>query len=245
MAIKANWHQSKNFGDTLTPIIVKHFTGQDVEYAERKARGKLIAVGSIIVALRSRDVVWGTGSIRAGGKGCIKQPVGSKFLAVRGPLTRQLIDGEVPEVYGDPGILLPLIYNPKIEKTHKVGIMPHRVDKPLFKEANGLYKSFVPGTKLIDIDSGWQNVINEILSCEVVLTSSLHGIVAANAYGVPVVWEKYSDNVIGGEFKFQDYFAGVGIPPQKYGNTIPGIENLKEKQIGLIEALQNYYCECN
>ena len=240
--IKVYWHLSPNFGDTLTPIIVKHFTGQEVEFAERKERGKLIAVGSVIVALNRNDVVWGTGSIRAGGKGCIKQPPGSKFLAVRGPLTRNLIDGDVPDIYGDPGILLPLIYKPEVKKTHAIGYMPHRVDKKIILEQRAFADRLV---KFIDIDSGWQNVINGILSCEKIITSSLHGIVAANAYGVPVIWEKYSDNIIGGEFKFQDYFAGVGIEPQKYGNQIPEIKNLKERQDKLITALQNYYCQCN
>lgn len=234
--IKAFWYLSKNFGDTLTPVLVKHFTGRGVEYTEERKSGKLIGVGSIISAIKENDVVWGAGAIRAGHPKSIKQPNGSWFLAVRGPLTHELIDGDVPEIYGDPAILLPLVYRPDVKITHKMGILPHYAD---YKDV--AKKEPVHGVKLIDICSSWQNVIREILSCDLVVTSSLHGIVTANAYGVPVQWVKYSNKIIGGEFKFQDYFAGVGIPPQKYGDLIPDIVDLASKQKRLIKALKDYY----
>ncbi len=237
--IKAYWHLSKNFGDTLTPIIVKYFTGQDVQFAERKVRGKLIAVGSVIVALRANDIVWGTGSIRAGGKGCIKQPPGAKFLALRGPLTWNLIQGadqNIPQVFGDPAILLPLIYNPKIEKIHKVGVIPHRVEK-----AEMIEKIKTWGHYFIDIDLPWQEFIREVLSCEEIISSSLHGIVTAEAYGIPAKWAVFSDKIIGGKFKYNDYFLGTGRQEQEPFKEIPPIENLDERQKKLIEALQKYY----
>ena len=235
--LKTFWHASRNFGDTLTPIVVAYLTGQDIQYAHRKSTGKLIAIGSVMTALRKNDVVWGTGSIRAGHKGCIKQPDGSKFLAVRGPLTRELIDGDVPEIYGDPGILMPLIYDPAMEKRYAIGYMPHHIDREILLKK----MKFGGEIKFIDIMQDWDKVIEEMNSCEMIVTSSLHGIVCSDAYGIPVRWEKYSDNVIGGEFKFQDYFLGTGRERHNYGDIIKPITNLKERQDILINALINYY----
>ncbi|MFZ3032240.1 MAG: polysaccharide pyruvyl transferase family protein [Candidatus Moraniibacteriota bacterium] len=235
--MRAYWHQSRNFGDTLTPPIIHAILGEDVEFALRNSGGKLIAIGSIIVALRRGDVVWGTGSIRAGQPGCIKQPPRSKFLAVRGPLTRELIDGDVPEVYGDPGILLPIVYRPTVAITHKVGYMPHHVDREIFKKQHPIKE----GELFIDIMQDWREVVKQILSCEEIVTSSLHGIVCSEAYGLPVTWVKYSDGIIGGEFKFQDYFLGTGRRRHSYGERIEPIQNLCQRQEALIMALKKHY----
>lgn len=231
--IKAYWHLSKNFGDTLTPIVVEHFTGQKVEFAPRRHRGKLIAIGSVIVGLRENDIIWGTGSIRAGGLGAIRQPAGSIFLAVRGPLTRNLIRGNVPRAYGDPAILLPLIYNPRTEKIHKIGIIPHSTEQNIVKPKQGEH--------FIDITLPWKKVIEEIKSCEKIISSSLHGIICAEAYGIPAQWAKYSDKIIGGQFKYQDYFLGTGRERQQYFTDIPPIQKLENRQKTLIRILQNYY----
>lgn len=236
--IRTFWHNSKNFGDTLTPHVVKFVTGQETKYAGRGSTKKLIAIGSVMTALRVGDTVWGTGSIREGGPKCIKAPIGSRFLAVRGPLTRDLIDGDVPEVYGDPGILLPLLYDPEVGKTAKVGYMPHHVDREIVKLGMAGAKEI---GKFIDIMRPWQDIIREMKSCEMIVTSSLHGIVAAHAYGIPVRWVKYSENVIGGEFKFQDYFLGVGVGRHAYGDRIRPIDGLMERQELLIDVLRKHY----
>lgn len=233
--VKVFWYRSNNLGDRLSPIILEHFLGKRAELAGINDKEKLLGVGSILDALRENDVVWGSGLIS---EKKMKAPNGVRFLAVRGPLTRSMIEGDVPEIYGDPAILMPLIYNPEIKKTHKVGILPHYIDKVLWEG-----KTFASDTKLIDVESHWKKVIDEILSCEVIRTSSLHGIIISEAYGIPVIWEKYSDDIIGGEFKFQDYFLGTGRGKQKYGEQLPQLLDLKNKQNVLINALKKYYEE--
>jgi len=231
--LKVYWYKSNNFGDRLSSVIVEHFSGKKVEFAESSQAHKFLGVGSMLGSLKEGDVVWGTGLIS---EAKIKAPSGVKFLAVRGPLTRSLIDGNVPEIYGDPGILMPLIYNPKIEKTNMIGIMPHYADKEVWEG-----KVLPEEEKFIDIEGYWKKIIDELLSCESVHTSSLHGIIVCQAYGIPVVWEKYSDNIIGGEFKFQDYFLGSGQGRKKIGDKLLPLDNLAEKQKVLINALRNYY----
>ena len=114
---------------------------------------------------------------------------------------------DCPEVYGDPALLCPLLYQPDMTKTHRLGIIPHYVDK-----GNSLVERFLqdPEVRLIDIQGGIYNVIDEINQCELIASSSLHGMIVADAYGVPSLWIRLSNTILGGDFKFKDYLASVG-----------------------------------
>lgn len=216
-----------NAGDLLTEPILKHF-GFDCVMVNRHVRGKFVGVGSVMTSVRPGDTVWGTGCIRD--KPLYKP--GARFLAVRGPMTRTLVTGShVPEVYGDPGLLLPLIYNPDVELGHETGVIPHYIDKGLPHIHKG---------HLIDIQSDWKNVVREIKSCKKIISSSLHGLIIAEAYGVPAEWAVYSDKVIGGEFKFHDYLLGTGRRTQNPGQ-FPPIPNLEKIQRQLVTALRGGY----
>ncbi|MDD5068070.1 MAG: polysaccharide pyruvyl transferase family protein [Candidatus Pacebacteria bacterium] len=229
--IKAYWWPAKNFGDMLTPVILKHFfPNEQIKISERGERGKLLAVGSIVHLALSGDVVWGSGSNRPWRK---YNGRGVRYLAVRGPWTRnQIKNAVVPKIYGDPAILLPLIFNPQVEKKYKIGLVPHYVDKPLVKAS--------PGEKIIDIQGEWTEVIYEILSCEKIISSSLHGIIAAEAYGIPTQWAVWGKKIVGGDFKYQDYFLGSGRERQKTMSDIPPIPDLENRQNKIINALKQW-----
>ena len=221
-----------NVGDHLTPAIVEHLLKRRVVLAAKTDTAKLLAVGSILGFLREDDVVWGTGCIKPR---VILSPRGAKFLAVRGPLTREQVqDADVPSVYGDPGLLLPLVYNPVVEKAHKFGIIPHYVDEGQFLSS----KEFI-----ISVRQPWHSFVRELLSCDMIISSSLHGLVLAEAYGIPVVWAKYSDKIIGGTFKFFDYLLGTGrkIQQPSTSEVLPPLDNLKEIQTRLVEVLLEHY----
>lgn len=224
-----------NLGDNLNKIILE-WLGYDVEYVGRNTRPKLVATGSVATAIRDGDVVWGTGCIR---NQVIKMP-NATYLAVRGKLTRDLLregGAEVPEVYGDPALLLPLIYNPDIKEDIRVGYVPHYIDKKLF-DTNQLNDDEL----FIDIQQDMKSFVDMIKRCSTIHSSSLHGLVIAEAYGKKAVWVKYSDEIIGGEFKFRDYLTGTGREPQSFG-PLPSIKNLKEIQRGLLKSIIDYYGE--
>ena len=58
----------------------------------------------------------------------------------------------------------------------------------------------------------WRQVIKEIVECEMIISSSLHGLILSDAYHIPNVWIKFSDETFDGSFKYLDYFASVKRP---------------------------------
>lgn len=163
-----------------------------------------MAIGSIINRVQKDSIAWGTGSF--GPEPPRQINAKATYTAVRGPLTRSRIldkGGKCPQVYGDPALLTPLFYNPKVKKTHEIGLVLRWSDKDWLQETVG------DGVKLIDLGtSDVESVLDDMLACKRIITSSLHGLVIADAYGIPNAW-LYSDSPKGREFKFYDYFLSV------------------------------------
>lgn len=229
--IKTFWWHEQNFGDLLTPFIVQHVTGRKVAKVSKDTPGKLLCIGSVLHCVAPFDVVVGTGLNRDRE---IRAPRGARFLSVRGPITRKLIKGaEVPESYGDPALILPLVYNPDMGKVYNVGYLPHYVDKEAFRERFNITKKDL----FIDVRGNWKDTIKAVKSCKFIITSSLHGIICAEAYGVPVAWVSCTDQIIGGDLKFQDYFLGTGRSHQRKNRPLQEIPDLPGLQKGIIDNL--------
>jgi hypothetical protein len=139
--------------------------------------------------------------------------VAATFLAVRGPLTlaRALACGvNCPEVLGDPGLLLatlrPAAQTPRVG----VGIAPHFSDRPhLVDRWSGSAE-----VRIIDLQQPVEVVADAIAGCELVITSSLHAMVACHSYGVPVVWGQFRPLPSGDGSKFADHLMAVGLEAQ-------------------------------
>ncbi len=200
------WYYSKgnNFGDVLSPVILNYMVkdNYNLKLVKKTDNNKLLAVGSILRKLTKYNIVWGSGAIL---NNEIIAPKGCVFLAVRGPLTRKLIkNADVPEIYGDPAILMPEIYTPnKVNYDSKVLVLPHYVDFDLMSFKNDKIKK-------LNIKRLWTRIIDYINASDIVITSSLHGIIVSEAYNKKVIWIKSpSEKIIGGDFKFQDYFQST------------------------------------
>ncbi|MBB6327947.1 hypothetical protein FHS59_003590 [Algoriphagus iocasae] len=170
----------------------------------------IISIGSILEESTSNSVVWGSG---LGSRNInIK---GGNFLAVRGPLSQQRLAElgfNVPTAIGDPAILLPLIYpsgERSIVKKFKIGIIPHKTDfHEVNEKAKNLNRSEILILNLGDVNL--ENAIDDIISCQYVLSSSLHGLIVAHSYNIPAV--RFRKGVLFGDgSKFLDYFLSVGI----------------------------------
>ncbi|WP_433833653.1 polysaccharide pyruvyl transferase family protein [Flavobacterium anhuiense] len=226
----------ENYGDLVGKYLVEKISSKKVVFAWPKKFSILdwfapiyVTVGSILANINHKCIVWGSGIIDQKTK--VKN---ANFLAVRGPQTRKyLLDlsFEVPEVYGDPALLLPRYFNPKIEKKYKYGFVPHYNDFKLVKDW------FKDNPEIFLIDMMTNDVeakTIEFLQCEKIVSSSLHGVIIAHAYNIPAVWQKFSDKVFGDDIKYQDYYESVKLPffkqeirLEKY--SISELEDLFEK----------------
>jgi len=231
--IYAYWWYEENFGDALTPYLLKRLSGKKVIYtcwhrpyfkveAKRllnnithfkkydfrrlcwpvKNKPVVMGVGSILWLSQPNYQIWGSGFLRA--KDTFK---GGKIYAVRGIYSaRKLVGMGYPKcnVYGDPALLLPLIYKPK-KKKEGVGIVPHYTEYEDFKKK-------YPVHKIINLNTyNIEKTIDEICSCNYILSTSLHGIIVAHAYGIPALWVK-KKQLATDDFKFKDYLSSVNLP---------------------------------
>ena len=201
-----------NWGDALNPILIQKMSGKLPISADEIINFRNEPVYSVVGSILGfhndiNQIVWGSGFISSSSR-FEKKP--RRICAVRGPLTRDLIIKQgidCPEIYGDPALLYPLFYRPTVEKKYQLGIIPHYVDQnhPLLS----IFKNN-PEVLIIDIAAGINEVIDNICMCKLIASSSLHGIIAADAYEIPSIWIKISDKVTGQGFKFFDYFLSVG-----------------------------------
>ena len=207
-----------NWGDYVNLKLAELISGKTIIPSHYYSFDTQISMmGSILPwSMNKNTIVWGSGCLDSRNKQWITVEKPKKILAVRGPLTRKvLLDNgiECPEVYGDPALLFPRYYNPFIEKKYQYGIILH-VSTSLSDSIKAKLKS-VYGENILFIDpkkfKKWHSFIDDILSCENIISSSLHGIIIADAYKIPNVWvsltnsEHPDDN-----FKFKDYFLSVG-----------------------------------
>jgi len=204
------WAKGNNFGDMLNLPVLKYMSEGKMQfnYVSKYSHGKLLAVGSILRKLYINDIVWGAGVIK---KEYINVPAGVKILAVRGPLTKKMLKIQYKIPYGDPGLLMPEIYTPvKLDKEYDVGIIPHYVDDQLMQIKND------NNILMINVRDNYKEIINKINSCNLIISSSLHGVLVSEAYRKPVIWVKSpSGKIIGHSFKFNDYFLSTNRERRK------------------------------
>jgi pyruvyltransferase len=237
--VSASWCVSSNVGDCLTPYLIKKITGLAPMYAQGGADYEhYVFAGSMLNHATPHSVVWGAGlaSMLDGVNPDLK------IKAVRGPISRMRAincGATCPKVYGDPAILLPKFYKPKVAKAFDVGVVPHYVDHLR------VYARYIQGEKIIDPLQSVESFVDEIVSCERIISSSLHGVIIAHAYGIPAVWAKFSDSIGGDGTKYRDYFQSVdwdvdqpiNMVEKSYIPEIPlEVPNMKRTQAMLWDA---------
>jgi len=249
----------RNWGDDINYYFIRELTHRPVVTLfnfrlARKFRFKnYLCIGSLLGMpdyANENTIVWGAGSF-----GELKGISPNHICSVRGKLTRDILREkgiECPEIYGDPALLLPLVYKPfndlckapkervkrvKSEKeennyshengraefqvsssnmdsqqgkaSYKLGIIPHIVDleHPIVEQIRREH----PEILIINLANyeKWTDVIDEICSCERILSSSLHGLIVSDAYGIPNCWIELSGKILGGYFKYRDYGSSV------------------------------------
>ena len=197
-----------NAGDIFAKdLIARQYGCESVNITEEGRR--LLLIGSIAHRVLPCDIVCGAG---------VKSPdlhapvPGARYLfqAVRGPLSYEALRKAGYDVSGvkfmlDPGLLIRYFVSSALPpKKNKIGFIPH------YRERDAYWRRPPKGISLIDIDNAPINVAKNIMSCELVYSSSLHGLIFAHALGRPCVFvaPKTEEPL----FKYEDYYASIGVP---------------------------------
>ena len=139
------------------------------------------------------------------------------IIAVRGNITLQRLKKNGIKVskdviLADPGILLPLIYNlhyhTNFQKNYQLCIIPHYIDVNDVLIQKNIQ---VPNSFILNITENPTKFINNLLKCKRVISSSLHGLIISDSFGIPNARIIISDKVAGGDYKFNDYYSSFGI----------------------------------
>ncbi|MBD8080175.1 polysaccharide pyruvyl transferase family protein [Cellulosimicrobium arenosum] len=124
---------------------------------------------------------------------------------MRGQLTRSRVrstESNEPAL-GDPGLLAHLLQARPPKKRWAIGVLPH------YHDASDPFvdRLLTLGHRVRRIEVAWtpEEVVHEVGACDVLLSSSLHGLIVADSLGVPNVHLKFGDRLMGGDYKFRDY----------------------------------------
>lgn len=200
------YYNGRNWGDALSPVLARMLSGLPVKHMAWHHQHRYLAIGSILSHANGWAEVWGSGFLWPEEK--VLEPP-QAVHAVRGPRSRaKLLEQGIdcPEIFGDPALLLPSFFNPQVPKRRAVGIIPHYIDKDHpWLERYGQD----PQVRIIDVEGDIFKFVEDVKSCELIVSSSLHGLICADAYGIPNLWVELSDRLFGRSFKFLDYFESV------------------------------------
>lgn len=203
-----------NVGDVLNPYLIKKLFDKEVYRVISPYSPHVLPIGSIFHHGNQHSHVWGAGIMSPTLDTKKPHPESVRkmsIFAVRGELTKKELiklgvelEDDLP--LGDPAVLLPGVYDPRdfIAKKYRVGIVPHFADQDNeVLRALGRFNN----SKIINVQQHPEDFIKDLLSCEFIFSSSLHGLIFSDAYNIPNKWVKFSDKVIGGNFKFEDYYS--------------------------------------
>jgi hypothetical protein len=214
MKRSAFWAISNNVGDAYAAWLLRKISGELPAWGAPGDAAFMLS-GSVLNHAVAGTISWGCGLAS------LKDEVHPQadIRAVRGPLTRYIAlasGAKCPAVFGDAAMVAPRLYTPVDSKRHsRLGIVPHYVDQlraaSWFQQHEAAAE--LNGIKLINVFLGVEEFIEQIASCEYVLSSSLHGLVFAHAYGIPAGWIRIGDSIGGDGTKYRDHLLSVGAEP--------------------------------
>lgn len=224
------WTGLPNFGDIITPYLLEK-SGITPIY-QPVPQAEFACIGSILEHLHRegfQGTIFGAGFIRADSQVDLSH---CQIRAVRGHLTRERLGFPESFPVGDPGLLLRHFFKERQQKKYALGLIPHFNDAKE-PQIHAIFKREPEKIKLIDVTAirgGIVPILKQIDQCEHVIASSLHGLVVAEAFGIPTGWTVLT-GVTGGvgnhkNYKYDDYYSVFGIDRKPI--TLSGEETLSE-----------------
>jgi pyruvyltransferase len=223
-----------NVGDYLSKIVINYMI--DYYGCDKKKKVKqtkvLMGIGSCFKFAKQNYTTWGSGSQE---ESYLKNICGIELdiRCVRGPKTINVLKTNGLNIdnisIGDPALLLPLFYMPKnIPKKYSYGVIPY------FRRVKN-YKGKYPKV-ITTLTKDWKNFIREILECEFVVSASLHGIIIAEAYGIPAIM--LNDHLEKSNFKYDDYYQSTGRMKYKIADTVEKAVQMGPEKLPDLKKLQ-------
>lgn len=129
------------------------------------------------------------------------------YIGLRGPLSKKLLGVSSSKLsLLDGAYLLPKYLPLKNKPRYKLGYIPH-VDSI----SHGLWEDVtdIAGIKLIDPRWPVERFVEELSSCEKIITEAMHGAIIADAYNIPWQPTKAYDYI--NAFKWNDWAQSVNI----------------------------------
>ena len=214
MTYKAYWGtEEDNFGDLLNKNVLD-YCGVQYTHTDNPLDANLFCIGSVI-RLAKNSVILGSGIIKGlHGGSPEKLDPNNTYEFVRGPRTRERVlacGGKCPPIYGDAALLAPRFVDP-LPKKYKIGFVPHYIHKNKYTRDLAENK----GWEFIDVSNKDPlAVVQKITQCNRIISTSLHGIIIAHAYGIPAahlnVGDKNFEKLYGENTKFIDYYESVNL----------------------------------
>ena len=223
------WCGRPNFGDRLTPLLLEYFSNVTVVHTG-PMQAEVFVVGSILEQFWQGTVI-GTGKTWEH----LSFPQHKADIrALRGPLTAKGVKGSY--ALGDCGLLAPELLDgtEEPETLYEVGVMPHYADGDLEHQPE------FAGAHIIRTTADPLETIREIRRCKTLVTSSLHGAIVADAWGIPRRLESCPATRLTGLFKFRDHACAVGLPFELGTTQSPSRAVIEGLQSGLRAALGGF-----
>ena len=192
-----------NFGDDLFFHIATKLLGSQPAWGGLESKERLVFLGgSVLQFIRRGDICWGAG-LRDGEMPDVRFHQ-VDVAACRGRLTEErlypFLRGNRPAL-GDPGILTAQLFPEwNSEKKHTVGFVPHFSDFESFSARS------LPGP-VIDPRQPAHVVVPQITECRMIVSSSLHGLIVAEAFNIPAIPLETGSAHPEPPFKYEDYYS--------------------------------------
>lgn len=270
MAYNIAYPDIPNMGDLLNKYMLEDVFNISVNRTSLK-NCNLIAIGStldhIVYYPKLKDKlkqkisnmfndnvhIWGTGFIRGNAKLDSSLIYKNIYVhALRGNLTKsrmeRLLGKKLDVPLGDGGLLAQkwLGYYP--EKKYSVGIVPH------FKEQTNtnvdrLLKSY-ENSVFIDLKDTPIDVVKKIGECELIISSSLHGMIVADSFHIPNIHITLTNSMFGDGNKYNDYMSAYNIQHTPFDcsdGSVPDIKTIKDNykiDSDIVEQKKQQLFEC-
>ena len=243
------WDSVVNIGDQISKPIVEWMLSRKGLQLDQEVNKTihLMSVGSIIGCGYFDATVWGSGintPIAIYRTGRWRRIAHYDVRAVRGPLSKQVLESFGYDcnncVFGDPGVLMPFIYSPNsICKKYDISIIKH------FKTVNSRENAENTSFHIINVDNAdYKNFIDNIVASKKIISSSLHGIILAEAYGVPAVFLNENGSMDREIIKYYDWYYSTGRRDVICAKNIEEAINAQPMPLPKLEAMREGLLEC-